>query len=166
MQGQALNRPGIVSGPMLGQVELRTATIWLEVSKDIRSVTLLYWKEAHPETSWQKNYEGELGKEFNLVQLEIGGLDFNSRYNYQFVLNHEKSPATGSFRTKDLWQGRKPAPDFNFLSGSCAYFNEPVFFFFCKPHGGDSFIFDSMAADSSVFMLWLGDNWYTRKLIT
>ena len=70
---------------------------------------------------------GELGKEFNPVQIEIGGLEINSHYDYQFILNHEKSSATGSFHTKDLWQWRKPAPDFSFLTGSCAYFNEPIY---------------------------------------
>ena len=35
----------IVSGPMLGDVELRSAIIWLQVSAVVRSVSLEYWKE-------------------------------------------------------------------------------------------------------------------------
>jgi alkaline phosphatase D len=163
-RAQSLQPGSIVSGPMLGQVELRTATLWLEVSTGVSSVTLIYWKKYHPETFLQKNYDGILGKEFNPVQIEIGGLDINSSYEYQFILNHVKSPATGSFHTKDLWQWRKPAPDFSFLTGSCAYFNEPVYDRPGKPYGGDSVIFESMAKDSAAFTLWLGDNWYTREV--
>ncbi|HEY8734695.1 MAG TPA: alkaline phosphatase D family protein, partial [Puia sp.] len=82
---------------------------------------------------------------------------------YQFIINHIKSKATGSIHTKDLWQWRKPAPDFSFLTGSCAYFNDPPYDRPGKPYGGDSVIFESMARDSSAFTLWLGDNWYTRE---
>jgi len=161
---QQLPADAIVSGPMTGQVELRTATIWLQVSANISSVTLIYWKEGHPEIFRQKNYEGVLGKEFNPIQIEIGGLDMNSSYEYEFILNHAKSRARGTFQTKDLWQWRKTAPDFSFLTGSCAYFNEAIYDRPGKPYGGDSVIFESMATDSAAFMLWLGDNWYTREV--
>jgi alkaline phosphatase D len=163
LQAQTLKPDNIVSGPMLGQVELRTATIWLQVSPDVSSISLVYWKEAEPTKYIQRNYDGSLGKEFNPVQIEIGGLDFNTSYRYQFILNGIKSEATGSFHTKDLWQWRKPAPDFSFLTGSCAYFNEPVYDRPGKPYGGDSVIFESMARDTAAFTLWLGDNWYTRE---
>src|SRR5450755_3905113 len=160
-----LTLPGaIVSGPMLGQVELRTASVWLQVSADVNSITLIYWKKGFPGNSWQKSYDGVLGKEFNPVRMDIGGLDVNSYYEYQFILNHEKTSASGSFHTKDLWQWRKPAPDFSFLTGSCAYFNELVYDRPGKPYGGDSTIFESMARDSAAFTLWLGDNWYTREV--
>jgi alkaline phosphatase D len=164
VQAQHGGTGGIVSGPMLGQVELRTATIWIQVSTDIYSVSLVYWKEGHPEFTWEQPYPGLLGNEFNPVQIEIGGLDFNCRYEYQFILNHMKSAATGSFQTKDLWQWRKPAPDFSFLTGSCAYFNDPAYDRPGKPYGGDSIIFKTMAKDSAAFALWLGDNWYTREV--
>ena len=155
---------GIVAGPMLGQVELRTAAVWLQVSTEINSVTLTYWKTGHPETTWQRRYEGLLGKEFNPLRIDIGGLDIDSRYDYQFILNTVKSAAKGSFHTKDLWQWRKPAPDFSFITGSCSYFNETRYDRPGKPYGGDSIIFETMAGDTAAFNLWLGDNWYTREV--
>jgi alkaline phosphatase D len=63
-----------------------------------------------------------------------------------------------------LWQWRKPAPDFTFLTGSCAYFNEPEFDRPGKPYGGDSSIFETMAKTPAAFNVWLGDNWYTREV--
>ncbi len=163
-QAQSTKAISVVSGPMLGQVELRTASIWIEVSSDITSAALIYWKQGHPETSRKKIYDGTLGKEFNPLRIDIGGLEINSVYEYQFILNQEKSSAVGSFHTKDLWQWRNPAPDFSFITGSCAYFNEPVYDRPGKPYGGDSIIFESMAKDTAAFTLWLGDNWYTREV--
>ena len=163
-QAQSTMAVSVVSGPMLGQVELRTASIWIQVSSDITSAALIYWKQGHPETSRKKIYDGTLGKEFNPLRIDIGGLEINSVYEYQFILNQEKSSAVGSFHTKDLWQWRNPAPDFSFITGSCAYFNEPIYDRPGKPYGGDSIIFESMAKDTAAFTLWLGDNWYTREV--
>jgi alkaline phosphatase D len=164
---QSLPKTGIVSGPMLGQVELRTAKLWLQISSDVTSISLTYWKAGHIGSSTTIKMSGEKLKEalmeFNPIVFELNALDINTRYEYQFVLNNIKA-ASGSFHTKDLWQWRKPAPDFSFLTGSCAYFNEPLYDRPGKPYGGDSIIFESMAREDASFTLWLGDNWYTREV--
>jgi len=153
----------IISGPMLGQVELRTATVWIEVAAVVKTIAVKYWEKDDPKTAHIKIYKGLLGNEFNPVKIEIGGLDFNTTYQYTFLLDGIPVNAQASFTTKDLWQWRKPAPDFSFLTGSCAYFNEPVFDRPGKPYGGDSTIFETMTKTPAAFMLWLGDNWYTRE---
>jgi len=154
---------GVVSGPMLGPVELRDAVIWLEVTPAINTVSLQCRKSGS--TVYQtKVYKGSLGNEFNPLQIQIGGLEFNTSYEYRFVLNGKVSPAQGTFKTKDLWQYRKPAPDFSFLTGGCAYFNEPIYDRPGKPYGGDSSIFETMAKENAAFMLWTGDIWYTREV--
>jgi alkaline phosphatase D len=72
--------------------------------------------------------------------------------------------ATGSFTTKELWQWRKPVPDFSFLTGSCSYMNQPPYDRPGRPYGGDSSIYTTMAKEEASFMMWLGDNWYTREV--
>lgn len=160
---QSTKRDKIISGPMLGQVELRTATLWIEVSAAVKTISVKYWKKNNSTSAQIKSYKGPLGNEFNPVKIEIGGLDINTTYQYTFLVDGVASNAA-SFSTKDLWQWRKPAPDFSFLTGSCAYFNEPVFDRPGKPYGGDSTIFETMAKTPAAFMLWLGDNWYTREV--
>lgn len=153
----------IVAGPMLGQVELRTARIWIEAGKDAKNASIRYWKKSDPKTTWIKAIPGDYTREFKTVQIEIGGLDMNTTYGYSILINGIATKKGGEFTTKDLWQWRKPAPDFSFLTGSCAYFNEPVYDRPGKPYGGDSSIFETMAKEKSAFMIWLGDNWYTRE---
>jgi alkaline phosphatase D len=154
----------VISGPMTGQVEMRTAIIWIELSPEVKSATIRYWKKSEPRKILQQHYHGQLGREFNPAKFLIGGLDYNSNYEYDFLLNGKPSAASGDFTTKDLWQWRKPPPDFTFLTGSCAYFNEARFDRPGKPYGGDSTIFETMARNPAAFMLWLGDNWYTREV--
>lgn len=159
----AQQRTGVISGPMLAQVELRTARIWLEGGSDLKSAAVRYWKEGEKNVStvpFIKSYEYD---RFSPMQVEIGGLDMNTRYQYRIIYNGRETNYSGSFVTKDLWQFRKPAPDFSFLAGSCTYFNEPAFDRPGKPYGQDSSIFNAMANEKADFMLWLGDNWYTRE---
>jgi alkaline phosphatase D len=154
----------VVSGPMLGQIELRTALIWIELSPDVKSASIRYWKKSEPQHVFHEDYHGALGKEFNPIKFLLGGLDFDTNYAYDFILNGKPSTVRGDFITKDLWEWRKPPPDFSFLTGSCAYFNEARFDRPGKPYGADSTIFETMASNQAAFMLWLGDNWYTREV--
>jgi alkaline phosphatase D len=157
------NAQRVISGPMLGPIELRDAKIWVEVSPEVKSVSIQYNRKGDSKNKTVL-YKGELGSEFNPVQFTIGGLDFNTTYQYRVFINGKTSGKSGEFTTKDLWQWRKPAPDFSFLTGSCFYVNEPVVDRPGKPYGGDSSIFESMARERSAFMLWLGDVWYTREV--
>jgi alkaline phosphatase D len=161
----AQNKKGLVSGPWAGNVELRNATVWVEVSPEVKNVSVKYHAE-NATAEKTVDYKGELGKEFNPLKIELNGLDMNTVYLYDVLIDGQKA-APGfptKFTTKDLWQWRKPAPDFSFLTGSCAYFNEPLYDRPGKPYGGDSSIFETMANTPAAFHLWLGDNWYTREV--
>ena len=156
-------RAQVVSGPMLGQVELRTAKIWLEVAPQVKTLALQYNKQGSATTKTIL-YKGVLGNEFNPVTFAIGALEPAATYEYRFLINGKPAKQRGRFTTKKLWQFRESAPDFTFLTGSCAYFNEPLYDRPGKPYGGDSSIFETMAREKADFMLWTGDNWYTREV--
>lgn len=167
MPGVAQSKGGLISGPMLGQNDYRTAKIWMEPAPEVKSLAVRYWKKGA--TGQVKNKVliiGSAGQQldFNPVQAEIGGLEPGASYEYRIVINGKESNYGGEFATRELWQWRKPAPDFSFLTGSCTYFNEPEFDRPGKPYGQDSSIFETMAKDKAAFMLWLGDNWYTREV--
>jgi alkaline phosphatase D len=157
----------IVSGPWAGNVEIRNATIWVEVSPQVKNVIVKFWPEGTLATAAKKvSFKGALGNEFNPIKIELNGLMPNTFYNYSLIIDGKEitTKYNTKFVTKDLWQFRKPAPDFSFLSGSCSYINEPVFDRPGRAYGGDSSIFETMANTPASFMLWLGDNWYTREV--
>lgn len=151
----------LVAGPMLGQVELRTASLWLEVAPTVKAVALRYGARGAQQKT--QGYKGELGRQFNPIRIDLGDLEPNTAYTYSIIIDGKTLPG-GSFTTKELWQWRKPAPDFSFLAGSCNYVNNPVYDRPGKPYGADSSIFITMAKEQAAFMLWLGDNWYTREV--
>lgn len=156
----------LVAGPMAGSVELRDAIIWLEVSPSVKQAAIRYYVKGKPATAQTETYKGELGNRYNPLKITLVNLQPGTTYQYDVLLNGQKTPlpAPLTFTTKTFWQFRTPAPDFSFLTGSCAYFNEPEFDRPGKPYGNDSSIFETMARTPADFMIWLGDNWYTREV--
>ncbi len=75
----AQNKKGLVGGPWAGNVELRNATIWLEVSKDVKSVAVKFSsinadKNSSGIDTGTVFYKNELGKDFNPLKIELNGL--------------------------------------------------------------------------------------------
>lgn len=171
----AQTKTAFVSGPMLGSVELRTARVWCEVSSETDKLSITFRKTGS-QAGKTIAYKGKLGEAFNPVTFELTGLEFNTTYTYEIDarVQQQSFKKTGQFTTTDLWQYRKNFPDFTFLTGSCAYFNEPKVDrmhnelinpkTLATPYGGDSSIFETMAKEKAAFMLWLGDNWYYREV--
>jgi len=156
-------QPRIVSGPMLGPVELRDAKVWVEVSPDVTSVSLRVKKKNSVQEK-MVHYKGVLGNDFNPVTFTIGGLDFNTTYQYSILINGKLTSKSGEFTTKDLWQNRKAIPEFSFLVGGCAYTHQPEYDRSGISYSTDSSIFETMAKEKAAFMLWTGDAWYTREV--
>jgi alkaline phosphatase D len=155
----------LIAGPMLGYVEHREVLIWMEVSSAVKKVQIEYYEKAAPQSTTKVDYKNELGKEFNPIKLELSGLKMNTTYVYKILLNDKKMdlPFATEFKTRDLWEWRKPAPDFSFLIGSCTYTNDSLYDRPGKPYGGSTEIFKSMATKPSEFMIWGGDNFYYRE---
>lgn len=154
----------IVSGPMLGHTEFRTAKVWVEYRENTKDVQLQFFEEG--KSAFRRSARAVTGVNpyFNVVHYELTGLMPGTAYRYELVGRDKRVLHRGSVKTQELWQWRKPAPDFTFLAGSCSYFNEPPFDRPGRPYGGDSTIFLTMSKEPAAFMLWLGDNWYTREV--
>ena len=175
IDGLAQKNISIISGPMLGHTELRTAKVWIQLSKETPALYLSYQKK-NDKSSMSKKISAynqtfntgivEAQNTFGLynIKFTLTALDPGTTYTYAIGIKSTPSLPliTGEFTTQENWQWRKPVPDFSFITGSCAYFNEPLYDRNAKPYGGDSSIFETMAKEKSAFMLWLGDNWYTR----
>jgi alkaline phosphatase D len=161
----AQNSRGLVSGPLLGHVDYRTATIWAQLAPG-QTAELQFWKQGGRNSAGRAmvvRSEDAASQGMNVVRFECTGLDVQTSYEYQLSVGGQVA-AQGNFTTKELWQWRKPAPDFSFLAGSCSYMNEPPYDRPGRPYGGDTSIYMSMARENASFMLWLGDNWYTREV--
>lgn len=155
----------LISGPMLGFVEHRSAYIWFEVSQEVKNASIRYWEHNNIDFYYEADYKGPLGNPYNPVHFELFNLKMNTPYQYSIVLNNKEveKQKPYQFRTRDLWQYRKDPPDFSFMMGSCAYINDEQYDRPGPAYGQDPAILTTMGNYSTDFMLWMGDNLYFRE---
>lgn len=163
------------SGPMLGHVDFRTATIWVEFENQHNIATARCRAKGNNTAKWitAVPVQKTAAEPYAFTKTYVfTGLEPNTTYEYELEIQtkaasksgNKSEKQTGEFTTDQLWQWRTDPPDFSFLTGSCAYFNQPQYDRPGKPYGNDSAIFQVMAKVPASFMLWLGDNWYTREV--
>ncbi|MBT5902183.1 MAG: alkaline phosphatase family protein [Opitutaceae bacterium] len=156
----------IVSGPMLGYRAHREVFVWLE-TKDADSVRFEYWLRDVPDQVLQLKHDDMPhhpggGQIHHFVP---GLLKMGATYDYRIVVDGTEAvlAAPATFTTQDLWEWRKPPPDFEFLVGSCAYINDPEYDRPGEGYGKTTRTFELMAETEADFMIWTGDNWYWRE---
>ncbi len=166
LQAQKVSSKSIlVSGPMLGYVEHREAMLWMEVSKEAKIIQVKYWDINQPKFVNTFEYKGLHGNKYNPIKIQLKNLEMNTQYQYHIWINGiiQKLEFPTTFKTKEIWEFRKDAPDFSFLTGSCVYVNDSQYDRPGKPYGNSMHILETMGNDTSAFMVWLGDNLYYRE---
>jgi alkaline phosphatase D len=162
----------LVAGPMLGYQTHREVAIWLE-TENAREISLTYTRISPPAGSPDiapvtvtlpaPTPTPAGGQPIKFI---LGPLTMGASYTYSLTL--DGTPVTRpyplTFKTTDQHEYRRAAPDFSFLLGSCAFFNDAPYDRPGRPYGsGSEQIWSSMAASGADFMLWLGDTLYLRE---
>ncbi len=155
----------IISGPMIGYIEHREALVWIELAKDVDWATLKYHVKDNQDTEREAMPDITFNGEYRTVKFTLTNLQMNTVYDYDIYIDDEKVNilVPTSFKTKELWEWRKPAPDFSFLIGSCFYINDMTYDRPGNPYGQNPKILETMGDMPSDFMVWLGDNLYLRE---
>ena len=147
---------------MIGHVSMRSVQLWIQ-TKDVENVFVKY--KATNSSQWSKTAPQSTSSESAFTaHVALDNLEPGTDYEVIFVVGGEDMSEALDVRTQLLWDYRMDPPPFSFVTGSCAYINEPQYDRPGKPYGGGYEIFESMAADDPDRMLWLGDNIYLREV--
>lgn len=154
----------LAAGPMPCYTEKREVLIWLQTSSTAR-VSLQYYPADNISEKITSDEIITTASDGFTARIILKRLDPGKTYNYDLYINGVKTekPWKFSFKTQKLWEWREDAPDFSFITGSCAYVNEETYDRPGTPYGGDYGIYEKIAANKGDFMLWLGDNVYLRE---
>ena len=158
-------RAPLRSGPMLGYVSLRSATLWVQTTRPA-SVQLRYWPQADPAQARLTDPVTTRKQDDLCLTLLIDGLKPGTRYDYELYLDgvHVARPYRTDWTTRPLWQWRTSPPDTTLMLGSCSFINEDPYDRPGRPYGGGYEIFQTMAKVKADAMFWLGDNVYLREV--
>lgn len=151
------------SGPMLGPITLRDATIWVQ-AKQVGIIQIEYKvKNSLGEFIQSKPSVAE-AEDRHTVSIHLENLIPGTTYEYKVKINNDYIKVTYplEFTTQEHWAFRKDAPDFSFVAGSCFYINDTTYDRPGKPYGGEYEIIRKIVDSKPDFMVWLGDNTYLR----
>ncbi len=152
------------SGPMNAYSTMREVLLWVQTKSEAK-VQFKYWNTNDPAKKIETETVVTSKEKTFVAQIPVGLLEPAQKYEYELYINDKlvKRPYKLKFDTLPLWKWRGDAPDFSFITGSCAYINDTPYDRPGKPYGSDYQIFDKMAQTDAGFMLWLGDNLYLRE---
>jgi alkaline phosphatase D len=161
---QAQQEAQLEAGPMLGYVEMQEANIWIQTTKPA-PFKLTYWKKGKEQASKYVFSSSTLAEESNTAHVKLTDLDYGTTYQYRLTIDGENVdlPYKTKFTTQQLWQWRRPAPDFSVAMGSCLYINDAEFDRPGTPYGKGTEILTHIHEQHPDMMLWLGDNVYYRE---
>lgn len=151
----------LISGPMLADVAMREATIWLQTeSPAIIRVTY------SPKDSDQKYWSYVVTTEpesANCAQITLDQIEPGTSYTYQVEIDGQLTAAGGNITSPQFFQGRTPPPDLRIAVGGAHYVNQSGFDPPYETLGAGYEIFSSIQAQSPELMLWLGNTAHLRQ---
>ncbi|GAB3888996.1 alkaline phosphatase D family protein [Spirosoma agri] len=158
------------AGPMVGYSDMREVMLWVQTKGPAR-VQIRYSETGtskngkvapvHLTNEVQTNRQTVFTAHLLADQVEPG-----KKYKYELLIEGRtvSLPYRTQFQTQSLWQWRTDPPSFRFGVGSCTYVNEEGTDRPGKAYGDGYEIFTALTAQKPDFMLWTGDNTYTREV--
>ncbi|QJW88607.1 alkaline phosphatase family protein [Spirosoma taeanense] len=158
------NASPLQSGPMVGYSDMREVMLWAQTKQPAR-VQIRYHEAGKPTPAHLTNEVKTNRNAAFTAHLLADQVEPGKKYEYEVLIEGRKVslPYPTTFQTQNLWQWRTDPPAFRFGVGSCTYVGEGEYDRPGTPYGGGYEIFTALAAQKPDFMLWTGDNTYTRE---
>jgi len=151
----------IVAGPMLGHIDMREATIWVQTDAPTKirvayaeqgQSNALHWSDA-TQTSNALN---------NTATLRLNAVEPGKQYNYRIELDGKLTEDKNTFKTPIHYIGRTPPPDLRIAVGGAHYATEDGFEPPYQILGGGYGIFSSILSQQPEIMIWTGNTAHLR----
>ncbi|MGJ8650927.1 MAG: alkaline phosphatase D family protein [Opitutaceae bacterium] len=152
---------GILNGPMLGHVDLREATVWVQ-TEEPALVRISYDAGDGSKAHWSLPVETDSGLG-NTASIVLHEVEPGKTYTYRVELNGALVSGTYTFKSPAFYHGRTPPPDFRIAIGGAHYVVEDGFEPPYQTLGGGYNIFSSIVEKKPDIMLWLGNTAHLRE---
>ena len=151
----------ITSGPMLGHVEMREATVWVQTDTPA-NIRVAYAEEGQANAlNWSNPVETDNANS-NTATLTLDAVEPGKRYNYRIELDGKLATQQSTFETPAHFQGRTPPPDLRIAVGGAHYVTEDGFEPPYQILGGGYGIFSTILDAKPELMIWAGNTAHLR----
>ena len=162
--GQA-GQKALLTGPMVGHVSMRSAQLWIQTVGPSEVVAEYMTMGGGQDQAWMATSPVQTAaRSGHTAHITLANLEPGTAHRVKFKLNGKAIDDVLEVSTQVLWDYRMDPPAFSFVTGSCAFINEPKYDRPGTPYGGGYEIFERMADEQPDMMLWLGDNIYLREV--
>ena len=160
---------GFRAGPMVGHVDMRSASIWVQTLTE-SSVRITYRNNVTGK--WLSTSTRQTrAEDGNCITFVLDSVEPGRTYEYSIMINdvEQTFDVPTTFKSRPIWKWRgKNVPPLAIALGSCHYVNEAGFerqdsLGKESGYGSDYQIFTAINAMKPDAMLWLGDNTYLRE---
>lgn len=157
------------SGPMLGHVDMRSASVFVQSLKP--AAVAIRYVDSASNAAFTTSTVRTSDEHANCVTLQLDSVEPGRTYRYSVLVDgaEVRLPFPTVFRSRPIWKYRgKTIPNVTIALGSCHYVNEPGYERFDstggeKGYGNITDVFSSILTRRPDAMLWLGDNVYMRE---
>lgn len=151
---------GIIAGPMLGPLEMREASIWVQT--DSVSLVRVHYTSDEGATYWSLPVETNTAYA-NTATLRLDKIEPGKEYTYKIELNGKLTNKGGKFKAPDFYHDRTPPPDFRIAVGGSHYAIEEGYEPPYQILGGGYRIFNTILDKKPKFMIWAGNTAHLRQ---
>lgn len=155
----------LLSGPMLGHVDMREARIWVQTAEP-SDVTVEYADSLTPTRWWRTAVQATQSTNAHTATLVCDSVEPGRTYVYRVLVNGkvQQRPFPMRFKTPIVWKWQKTdPPTMTMALGSCFYVNQDGYERSTGGYGSNYQICSVINQRSPDIMLWLGDNVYLRE---
>ena len=152
----------LVSGPMLAQLEMREAKVWVQTDSPT-VVRIAYAPNGESDSlTWTTPIETDATKAHTAVAT-LDQIEPGQTYSYRVELNGDLVTSAATFTSPANYQGRTPPPDFKVAVGGAHYMVEEGFEPSYQILGGGYDIFSTIADQRPELMIWAGNTAHLRQ---
>ncbi|WP_269524920.1 alkaline phosphatase D family protein [Coraliomargarita parva] len=151
----------LVNGPMLTNVDLREAQVWVQ-TEGPSEIRVTYSDTEAPGTRyWSAKLKTDdaLG---HTACLTLDQVEPGKQYSYQVEVDGELAGPSAHFKTPEFYHERTPAPDLRVAVGGAHYVMQDGFEPPYRILGGGYGIFSTIQDQQPDLMLWVGNTAHLR----
>lgn len=150
----------IVAGPMLANLEMREATIWVQT--DAPAKVRVQYRDSEKREHWSLPIETDPALA-NTAALKLGEIEPGRQYRYAVEINGKLTQKGGNFKAPDFYHERTPPPDLRIAVGGAHYAIEENYEPPYQILGGGYSIFNTILKNEPQYMIWTGDTAHLRE---
>ena len=151
----------IAAGPMLGHIDMREATVWVQTDAPAK-VRVAYAEQGQTNAlRWSDTIETDNALN-NTATLTLNAVEPGKKYNYRIELDGKLTEEQNTFKTPANYFGRTPPPDLRIAVGGAHYVTEEGFEPPYQILGGGYGIFSTILAEKPELMIWAGNTAHLR----